>query len=375
MPGGSGQYHEPRNGKPSILRADTPFTSPPLDDDFDAITQRWSKTTRVTTVEPTSSGLYDQLEAVTRATTPAVPGFTKPRRRKQTSDEGDWVSRRHQTENLGGGVSKGKSLRRMKATDRIKGGHVRTGPLAGQDYEIVECQVLEEGPERTVTISTWREQAIQEADSDDEMSVYYVNAEQAEMDSRAEFVSLPRRMKESLSNSGQRSKESGESSGQQGKASDRLTSSNGQPSTSLRNAGTKTYGPGPKETSPSLHSSAPRTSTPRGSGTLVVQNIEGQVDTVKKSDPFHATTKTGSTISSIHLIPTPTLEQVLVSCRPSLIHISPVLQRIGIIGTEHLRAVGKLSEDTRNREVREEVLKLGITVMEWAILLDKLQSL
>ncbi|KAJ7769061.1 hypothetical protein DFH07DRAFT_806779 [Mycena maculata] len=52
-----------------------------------------------------------------------------------------------------------------------------------------------------------------------------------------------------------------------------------------------------------------------------------------------------------------------------------MLQRVGIRGTEHLRAVGKLSEETRNREVREEVLRLGVTVVEWAILLDKLQSL
>jgi hypothetical protein len=45
------------------------------------------------------------------------------------------------------------------------------------------------------------------------------------------------------------------------------------------------------------------------------------------------------------------------------------------LGAEHLRAVGKLSEETRNREVKEEVLKLGVTVVEWAILLDRLQSL
>jgi hypothetical protein len=53
----------------------------------------------------------------------------------------------------------------------------RTPPQAGQDYEIVESQVLEQGPERTVTISTWREQAIDEADSDDNFSVFYVNPE------------------------------------------------------------------------------------------------------------------------------------------------------------------------------------------------------
>ncbi|KAJ7065158.1 hypothetical protein B0H15DRAFT_896020, partial [Mycena belliarum] len=75
--------------------------------------------------------------------------------------------------------------------------------------------------------------------------------------------------------------------------------------------------------------------------------------------PFHATKS----------------EHILASCRPSLLHISPILQRVGILRAEHLRAVGKLSEDTRNREVREEVLKLGVTVVEWAILLDRLRDL
>lgn len=55
--------------------------------------------------------------------------------------------------------------------------------------------MLEEGPERTVSISTWREQAIQETDSDDAMSVYYVNAEDCLQrgDTTAEFVSFPLR--------------------------------------------------------------------------------------------------------------------------------------------------------------------------------------
>jgi histone deacetylase HOS3 len=52
-----------------------------------------------------------------------------------------------------------------------------------------------------------------------------------------------------------------------------------------------------------------------------------------------------------------------------------VLEKLGIKNGEHLLAVGRLSEETRDREVREEALRMGLTVMEWAILLDKLQSL
>lgn len=35
----------------------------------------------------------------------------------------------------------------------------------------------------------------------------------------------------------------------------------------------------------------------------------------------------------------------------------------------------RLNEDTRDRIVRDEALRKGITVMEWAILLDRLREL
>ncbi|KAJ7704975.1 hypothetical protein B0H17DRAFT_1038937 [Mycena rosella] len=370
MPGGSSFANDHWNDR----RAETPFTSPPLDDDFDAITQRWSRTTRATTVEPTASGLYEQLEAVTHGSTP----FTAPRRRKKTEHRefGDWSAQKHES---GAGVAPGRSRRRTRAKDRIKSGLARGAPVAGQDYELVECRLLEEGAERTVSISTWREQAIQEADSDDDMSVYYVNAEdcarieEKEIGAAADFVSPPTRTKDGSNNSGQRSGESSKGPQRHQHASTSAEKLNGRPSTSRNNSGTKTYRSGSKEgASPTLHSSAPRTSTPRDSSTLVLQLPDSPADNFK---PFHATHKSGSTISSIHLTPAPTLKNVLESCQPSLTHISPLLQRVGIVRAEHLRAVGKLSEDTRNREIREEVLKLGVTVVEWAILLDRLRDL
>lgn len=89
---------------------------------------------------------------------------------------------------------------------------------------------------------------------------------------------------------------------------------------------------------------------------------------------FHPT-QSGSTISTIKSASTIAFEQVLSSCEPPLLHISPLLSNLGISTEGHLRAVARLSEETRDREVREEALKQGVTVMEWAILLDKLQSL
>ncbi|KAH9841672.1 uncharacterized protein C8Q71DRAFT_343230 [Rhodofomes roseus] len=69
------------------------------------------------------------------------------------------------------------------------------------------------------------------------------------------------------------------------------------------------------------------------------------------------------------------VELILASCEPSLLHIAPILSELGMQRMEHLRAIARLSEDTRNREVKEYALKRGVTVVEWAILLDKLRAL
>ncbi|KAH9936428.1 uncharacterized protein B0H18DRAFT_973904 [Fomitopsis serialis] len=69
------------------------------------------------------------------------------------------------------------------------------------------------------------------------------------------------------------------------------------------------------------------------------------------------------------------VELILASCEPSLLHIAPILSELGMQRMEHLRAIARLTEDTRNREVKEYALKRGVTVVEWAILLDKLRAL
>jgi hypothetical protein len=40
-----------------------------------------------------------------------------------------------------------------------------------------------------------------------------------------------------------------------------------------------------------------------------------------------------------------------------------------------MTALARMREETRDREVKEEALKKGVTVVEWAILIDKLQTL
>jgi len=121
---------------------------------------------------------------------------------------------------------------------------------------------------------------------------------------------------------------------------------------------------------------APRSSTPN--------NMDG----VQRSSPFpFHPTKSRSTISSIMTSPTtpistPTpvqdlgeIERILESCEPSLVHTIPVLAKLGIRSEKHLRAVGRLTEEIRNEQVKEEALKLGMTIVEWAILLDTVRGL
>jgi hypothetical protein len=69
------------------------------------------------------------------------------------------------------------------------------------------------------------------------------------------------------------------------------------------------------------------------------------------------------------------IESVLASCQPSLLHLLPILEELGVLRSEHMTALARMREQTRDREVKEEALKKGVTVVEWAILIDKLQSL
>ena len=43
--------------------------------------------------------------------------------------------------------------------------------------------------------------------------------------------------------------------------------------------------------------------------------------------------------------------------------------------SEHMTALARMREVTRDREVKEEAVRKGVTIAEWAILIDKLQSL
>lgn len=94
-----------------------------------------------------------------------------------------------------------------------------------------------------------------------------------------------------------------------------------------------------------------------------------------RSRAYHHQPERVDTSSIMKGASTSPVELVLATCEPSLLHIAPVLTDLGIVKLEHLRAMARMSDETRDRELKGIALLRGVTVMEWAILLDKLQTL
>lgn len=55
----------------------------------------------------------------------------------------------------------------------------------------------------------------------------------------------------------------------------------------------------------------------------------------------------------------------------SLIHLMPVLASPWMTTYSHLKAVARISPKTRDREVKGEALRRGVTIDEWAVLVDR----
>jgi len=118
-------------------------------------------------------------------------------------------------------------------------------------------------------------------------------------------------------------------------------------------------------------SSPPRRSAQTGYGNYDAnKRVSSTSPTRNRADPRRSPTVVARTRSTS----TTSVEIVLASCQPSLLHIAPVLYSLGIKQGEHLRALARLREETRDREMKEEMLRKGVTVLEWAILMDKLQG-
>lgn len=245
-------------GKQIVKRPRPPPTSPPLDNDFDAVThagttakapetelfshRQWLEQTGPTlppidnndghkrSVSSPEPDAVRKHEFKWRPSSPAqslvenTPNI--PQRRKgKARDEGferygEYENYMTEMERMFGGrgdldlsvrllgvepnresyqlgrVKSGATARSRRAIVGPRGLHAEPpgsvedhGPKAGQTYEVVNRQVVEDGPDRTVTIATWREQVAREANPDiDTMSVYYVSAEDYARDDVDEYV-------------------------------------------------------------------------------------------------------------------------------------------------------------------------------------------
>ena len=92
--------------------------------------------------------------------------------------------RQRENGNAGGDHESAKTKKTKKAVggmpDLWKSRHIEysrnKGPKPGQMYEVVNRHIIEDSIDRTVTISTWREQAEEGNGSDtDTMSIYYIS--------------------------------------------------------------------------------------------------------------------------------------------------------------------------------------------------------
>ncbi|KAG6827000.1 hypothetical protein H0H92_013615 [Tricholoma furcatifolium] len=328
------------------------------------------------------------------------------------------------------GNSHGQAASAMTASPGLRARH---------SLEIIDRRVLEDGPERTVTISTWREQVRDEADQRANMEVYYLDArdfqaegaeadggdrEEARESPWLQMRSLPAPPplsvhEESVSDPGSirtitDEQSSGTTSIKRTPPATSITMTPKSDHSRLQHGHSRSSGSGsqpghwhptPPQTPPrqvpsrSLHAPQPtyraletvmssNSSPSRSAATPPLDHVHAYSQlqhTPRSSTPnkmnvrqsqvsFHPT-QSGSTISTIKSAESLALERILDSCEPSLLHVGPALARLGILNDGHLRAISRLSDETRDRELKDAVLKQGITVMEWAILLDKLQTL
>ncbi|KAF8955957.1 hypothetical protein BDZ97DRAFT_1854189 [Flammula alnicola] len=294
------------------------------------------------------------------------------------------------------------------------------GPKAGQTYEIVDHRIIENNPERTVEISTWREEATKKPkpeEEEDTMSIYYISADEyaqegehehanetiAKVEWRVDASEVPPEgmdYAQTGSTSRQKSAGDGVSNPSTSKNTQERTKSNSWRQRSETGKGVTSPLQRERTISPSTSEKEPSSSpndTPTGGHQVAEtptagssaperkpsQRVPRQRGRYKESTPidnqpsqslFHPT-QSGSTISSIKSESTVQFEAILHSCEPSLLHIAPILRSLGIRRMEHLRAVARLTPTTRDREIKEDALRLGITVMEWAILVDKIFTL
>jgi len=336
-----------------VLHRCEPLESPtvtdlPLDDNFDAATAaRDSEVYRVW--EDDAGSAYDSVEYTRRQNTfkNIYGGDGRMRRNSESLLTNTKKERQPMTRNGNGsrildGRYNGGSLSRVKSD----GSHEKT--------ELVEHRVLEDGPTRTITV--WREQVASSSED---------NVTHIDLDTQSRKHGHKRTPSGNLSQGSESVRSKSRDTGRNGR--------------------------------PSLERSLPRSPLQRNLGesphqfqlleegrfSPIAQQRAGSpkpnnanFQSARKVSPSTSRSgNRGANHSGSSQTSTSTLELLLSSCQPSLIHLTQKFQDLGILKEEYLRAIAKMNDETRDREIKEEALKMGVTVVEWAIFLDKLRNL
>ncbi|THH20612.1 hypothetical protein EW146_g813 [Bondarzewia mesenterica] len=351
-------------GKRLVRRPHPPPTTAPLPDDFDAITIARAGTT---VLGPDEWGMangsvpeidYDDVTVQHAFPSEASNQMLSPPRAASPSRSMDAVGALR----IGAVRGLGKGKASSVAGSPGEGARAVKRGLAAGRYELVQRKVLEDGPERTISI--WREGVAQSAS---EYGDNDRNGTSTEVDShvrRRRVSSQSRRTGDSqlgLNVPGGNTASPPKGKDRAGRRSVDMTEGPRSPLQRSFSNASSTHHTNMTRISPPLQPISPQNKQPRHRPGSPIP-----VPGVDVSDQSTTHTKATSTSS---------IEMVLSSCQPSLIHIAPALDSLGVRKDEHLRALARMREETRDREVKEEALKKGITVVEWAILLDKLQSL
>ncbi|KAJ7584573.1 hypothetical protein C8J56DRAFT_951373 [Mycena floridula] len=318
-----------------IRRARPPLTSVPLHDDFDAAT-----IARLPLQEDNESPRLGGNQS------PSLQRNGSPSRWRNGSV---WVSEEQygldptaggSGQQAGWSERQGNQLsleprqrKRAPSHTTSRNGSLTRPPV---EYKIIANHILEDTSDKTVSISTWRETVAKETRESAAMSVYYLRAEDAKEHNEGRSI-------ESLKDPVERQR--------------------AQSTSAL-----------PQSPSPKL---SEKKGLPFPSGSSIHRQIN---DSFYRSssinDPGDSRIHVnGSRNGSLLPHNSTPLDDLLSTCFPSLLHLIPILSRLGIHDIDHLRAVAALTPVTRDREVREFALQYGMTVVEWAVFLDRIKRL
>lgn len=250
-------------------------------------------------------------------------------------------------------------------------------------YEVVNHHIVEDGPERTVEISTWREMNNNSSsgggvkskrggtDKDRAMSVYYMSAQDVATGSKIAEAEEQRKRK--LQRTPSKSEASWQSWDPIHSPPHRIQSQSEYSTMTPRPLSPPTIPDGPSTIHGHLPSPPRSPNSNSTTGSLLSPLLRGFE--TSSPQPLRALSQTSSPTPPIPSIHPLSLENILASTTPSLLHLHPTLQALGIHSPAHLKAIGRLSEETRDKEVRGEALRMGVTVVEWAILLDRVLTM